>query len=246
MISAVLLTHNNSSTIKETIHCLSWCNEILVIDDNSTDDTQELARQMGARALTRTLDGDFAAQRNFALTEVKSPWVLFVDSDERISTELAQEIQHTISGTTKNGFFLKRKDYLYGHPLKYGETNSVRLLRLAKKDSGIWKRTIHEVWDIHGETGELQYPIDHFPHQTLHEFITDINSYSTLNAKEFISTNRRVTVFDIILYPSGKFFQNYIVRSGFRDGMPGFILALMMSFHSFLTRGKVYLLRHNK
>jgi glycosyltransferase involved in cell wall biosynthesis len=245
MVTAVVLTHNNEARIEDTLKGLSWCSEIIVVDDESEDKTKEIASKAGATVLTHSLHGNFAAQRNIGLEAATNEWVLFVDSDECVSPKLAHEIQKVASTSKEVGYYLKRQDYLYGKPLKFGETASVQLLRLGKKGSGMWIRPVHEVWNIPGEHPVLPVPLDHYPHPNITEFLDDINFYSTMNAKEFIRTNRRVTWFEIIFFPLGKFIQNYIIRLGFRDKMPGLLMALFMSFHSFLTRGKVYVYRQN-
>ena len=242
-ISAIILTHNNESSLKATLTSVTFCDEVIVIDDGSTDKTHMIAKKYGATVYSRLLAGDFAAQRNFGLTKAKNEWVLYVDADEVVPDKLQEEIQAAIHMIDVQGFFLKRDDVLWGRVLTHGETANVRLLRLAKKDSGIWKRSVHEVWDVPGVVGTLSCALKHTPHPTVANFLSDVNEYSTLNAKYFFEHKTRTNVFEIIGYPTAKFVQNYIWRKGFLDGMPGMIVALMMSFHSFLTRGKLWQLQ---
>src|SRR3990167_2567557 len=100
MISAVILTHNDESTIDRTLESVSWCDEVIVVDDDSTDETVSIAKKFGAEVYSQTLNGDFSLQRNFGLTKAKGEWVLYVDSDEVVTTELGKEIrflmQHVI------------------------------------------------------------------------------------------------------------------------------------------------------
>lgn len=242
MITAVILTRNNQRTLAATLASLTWCDECIVVDDNSFDKTEEIAKSFNTKIFKRSLNDDFAAQRNFGLSKVKGDWVVFVDSDEVVATELAEEIQKSIT-LKYDGFYMKRRDVLWGKELRHGETNGVRLLRLAKKNAGRWERTVHEVWDVEGTLGELVHPLLHYPHPDVAQFLDSINRYSTLNARVFYSQGKRSNVFEIVAYPVGKFLHNYIWRLGFLDGTPGTIVALMMSFHSFLTRGKLYLLQ---
>jgi glycosyltransferase involved in cell wall biosynthesis len=245
MITAVVLTHNDELQIEKTLKSVSWCDEVMVLDDQSSDGTREIAKKFGARVLNRASAGDFAAQRNFALEAAKGDWILFVDSDEVISEVLQKEIQEVVIQHMKVGYFFKRQDYLYGKPLIYGETGSVRLLRLAQKNSGKWVRPVHEVWDVGDKTMELDNPILHYPHPDVRRFLSDINTYSTLNAQYLYKEKIRVPAWHIVVYPTAKFFRNYIWHKGYLDGTPGAILAIMMSFHSFLTRAKLYMLWHS-
>lgn len=247
MTSVVVLTHDDEKIIERCLKSLLWCDEVIVIDDNSTDATVNNAEKLGAKVFDRKLNGDFAEQRNFGLSKAKGDWVLFIDSDEVASEELAREIQSVTRDTRHEtrGCFIKRRDWMWGKWLRHGETARVKLLRLAKKDAGKWKRPIHEVWNVDGETAELKNPLHHFPHPDVAQFLLEINTYSTLNAQFLKSQRIRVHWWQIIVYPKAKFFVNYFWRLGFLDGTAGAVVALMMSFHSFLTRAKLWVLWHN-
>lgn len=245
-ISAVILSHNNESTLKSALASVAFCDEVLVIDDESTDESTKVAKTNGAAVHSRPLNGDFAAQRNFGLSKAAREWVLFVDADEIVPGELQQEIREAVEQVDVQGFFLKRDDVLWGKVLTHGETANVRLLRLAKKDAGVWKRAVHEVWEVRGVVGTLSQPLRHMPHPTVADFLSDVNVYSTINAKHFYDCGVRTNVVQIIGYPLAKFFVNYIWHRGLLDGMPGMIVAVMMSFHSFLTRGKLWQLQRRK
>lgn len=243
MISAVVLTKDEEKNLQECLESIKWCDEILVIDDNSTDKTVEIAKKFGAKVFIHSLNNNFAQQRNFGLQKAKGEWVLFLDADERVTPELRAEIsnfQFPISNY--DGFYLKRQDFWGGRLLKHGEQGQVRLLRLGKKGKGEWRREVHEVWEIKGETKELKNPILHYPHQTITEFLEHENQQSTIHAETLKKEGIKPSLFRIIANPLGKFIQNYIFRLGFLDGTPGIIVALMMSFHSFLARAKLYFL----
>lgn len=241
MVSAVVLSHNDEQSIGKTLESLIFCDETVVVDDDSTDKTRDIAQKMGANVWRRSLNDDFAAQRNVGLSKTKGEWVLFVDSDEVVSKELAIEIQ---IATRRDivGYYLKRNDYMWGRELKHGETANVKLLRLAKKDSGKWERPVHETWNVKGELGELRHSLLHYPHPNVAQFIAEINRYSTLNANYFYTKGVRTNILQIVAFPAAKFFVNYLWRLGFLDGTPGALSAILMSFHSFLTRAKLYVL----
>lgn len=247
MISAIILTKNEENNIKDCLTGLAWCDEKIVIDDESEDQTLEIAKKLGAKVFTRRLS-NFSDQRNFGLEKAKGDWVLFVDADERISQALWYEIMQYVNDPIENfsGFFLKRIDVIWGKELKHGESGTLKLLRLAKRDSGKWIGTVHEKWNISGKTETLNNPLYHYPHTTVGQFLTEINKYTDLRAEELYEQNIKTNWFLILLYPKAKFILNYFIRLGFLDGLPGLITALMMSFHSFLVRGKLWLLWKNK
>src|SRR5260221_14334529 len=131
MISAVVIAKNEEKNIANCLANLAWCDEIIVIDDYSTDKTCVLTKKYGANIYKHHLNSDFASQRNFGLTHATGDWVLFVDADERISKPLSREILQKTEKTNYGGFYIKRRDYFLGHEIKYGETGNIKLLRLA-------------------------------------------------------------------------------------------------------------------
>ncbi len=251
-VSAIILTKNEEKNIEECLKTLKWADEVIVIDDESTDKTVEIAKKNGAKVLEHSLNNDFSAQRNFGLEQTSGEWIFFIDADERVSPQLRAEITKTTQNNARapfggggngvNGYFVKRKDFIFGKKLGFGETSRVKLLRLAKKGIGEWKKPVHEVWEIRGVIGMLASPLLHFPHQTVSEFLEKINLYSTLRARELYNKGKKTNLLEILSYPIAKFLKNYFCLLGLLDGMPGFIIAILMSFHSFLVRSKLYLL----
>lgn len=241
MISAVVLTKNEEKNLKDCLETLRWCDEILVIDDNSTDKTSEIAKKFGAQVFTHSLNNNWAQQRNFGLEKAKEEWILFIDADEVIPPDLKKEITLAVKNKTMAGYYLRRQEFFNGKALKYGETAHY-LLRLGRKGKGKWQREVHEVWEIKGEIGKLKNPLFHYSHPTLTEFIEHVNRFSTLHAQLLLKEGVKPSLWRIIANPLAKFMQNYFFRLGFLDGTPGIIVALMMSFHSFLARAKLYFL----
>ncbi|HWY80268.1 MAG TPA: glycosyltransferase family 2 protein [Candidatus Sulfotelmatobacter sp.] len=244
MISAIVLTKNEEKNIEACLESIAWCDERIVIDDHSDDKTVEIAKRKGAKVFSRFLQQDFADQRNYGLEKANGDWVLFVDADERISSALWYEImQHTSeSFEDYSGFYIKRQDTMWGKILRYGETGNIMLLRLAKKGVGKWEGKVHEKWKVSGKTIVLINALDHFPHTTVAEFLKEINFYTDLRAEELFQKKMQSNSLSIIVYPKAKFILNYFFRRGFMDGLPGLVFAVLMSFHSFLVRGKLWLM----
>lgn len=248
MISAVVIAKNEEERLRECILSLKWCDEVIVIDNNSTDRTAGIAKRAGAKVYQFLDEDDFSAIRNFGLQKAAHDWVLFVDADERVSKQLAAEIYSNSAQflVPVNGFYIERRDVLWGKELKFGDAGKTKLLRLARKDKGQWRGKVHEVWDILGDKGELTYPLYHYPHQSVAEFLKEINYYSSLRAQELYEKGEKSYWWSIILYPKGKFFYTYFLQQGFRDGVSGMVHSLLMSFYSFLVRGKLWQLRGRK
>jgi len=240
MLSAIVLTKNEEANIEKCLNSLYFCDELIVIDDFSSDKTLEVCQKHKAIIFQRHLNNDFAAQRNFGLRKPNENWVLFVDADEAVSKQLAQEIETAIK-SDKNGFYLKRQDFFLGRYLKFGETGQLKLLRLGRKTSGEWHREVHEYWKISGEKGQLVNPLYHCSHLNIFEFIKTINFYTDIDAKHMHHNDKiEFNLARVFLNPIGKFFQNYFFRLGFLDGFPGFVMAFMMSFYSLTVRVKLY------
>ncbi|MEK7597640.1 MAG: glycosyltransferase family 2 protein [Patescibacteria group bacterium] len=253
-ISAVVLTKNEEKNIERCLKSLGFCDEIIVVDDYSTDRTIEIVRKIDVgvghdrpvyKIIENHLNNDFAQQRNFGMNKTNNDWVLFIDADEEVSEELKKEIHRNFQFSIFNfqTYSIKRRDYFWGKELKYGEVKKVReqgILRLVKKNSGTWMGTVHEVFYTAKNTGQLNGFLNHYPHQTLKEFINDINYYSSIRAEELFNRGIKTNIFEIIFFSMIKFIYNYFFNLGFLDGPAGFTYAFMMSFHSFLVRGKLY------
>lgn len=243
-ITAIILAKNEEKRIKKALQSVSFCDEILVIDDDSTDKTKVIAEQNGATVLPHPKKGEFASQRNWAMKQAKYDWVLFIDADEEVSDELKDKIEiktkEPLSPTT--AYYIPRRDFFWGHEMKYGEVMLARnqgILRLIKKDSGTWEGSVHETFQTKMVPGILHGFINHYPHETVSEFIEDVNTYSSIRARELHEQGKKGSVAELIFLPLGKFIYTYFILAGFLDGAPGFIYSFVMSFHSFLVRAKL-------
>jgi glycosyltransferase involved in cell wall biosynthesis len=259
-LSVVVLTKNEEKNIERCLESLDFCNEIIVVDDYSADKTLEIIQKLEVKSqnlkskvkiFERKLDNDFAAQRNFGLSKANNEWVLFVDADEVVTQELKKEIDSLVSPKAGdiNAYYLRRRDYFWEKELKYGEVKKVRdlgIVRLVKKDSGIWMGNVHEIFHTAKNIGQLNTFLNHYPHPTLKEFISDINNYSSIRAQELFNRGTKTNVPEIIFFPLGKFIYNYIFNLGLLDGPAGFTYSFMMSFHSFLVRSKLYQITNKK
>ena len=248
-ISAIVLTKNEEKNIERCLKSLDFCDEIIIVDDYSTDKTIEIINNVGNKNLCsvhkRQLNNDFASQRNFGLSKANNEWILFVDADEEVSKELKKEIVSLFHGSIvkTNAFNLRRRDYFWNQELRYGEVKKVReqgIARLVRKNAGTWMGSVHEVFHTAKNIGQLYGFLNHYPHPTLKEFISDVNNYSSIRAEELFKRGVKTNIFEIIFFPFGKFIYNYFLNFGFVDGPAGFTYAFMMSFHSFLVRAKLY------
>jgi len=239
MISGVVLTFNEEKDIKNCLESIKFLDEIIVIDNHSSDTTLEIVKNYTDRIFVKKYD-DFSKARNFGLEKAKEEWVLFVDADERVTPQLRQEILKAADQNRYAGFYLSRKDYFLGKKLNYTEVAKVRLLRLAKKGAGVWERPVHETWNIKGKRGYLKNPLQHYAHPNIPEFINKIKIYSEADAKYRFSKGVRTSILQIVFFPIAKFFKNYFWWLGFLDGWRGLVFSALMAYHSFLIRLNLY------
>lgn len=170
---------------------------------------------------------DFAKERNLLLKKSDADWILFIDSDEVVTPALLNEINDAINNKKGiSGFYIRRKIFFLGECI-----GTDRVLRLAKKKVGKWKRRVHETWVINGKIGTINNYIVHNTGDNLYKYIAKMNAYSSLHAIETKKEGKDTNLFKIIFYPKFKFIQN--VLSG-----RGIVFSIMQSFHSFLSWSK--------
>jgi len=250
-ISILLLTHNEESNLQKYWTWLDQSktiNEIIVIDDNSTDKTTEILKELESKRIKvkifeRGLRNNFSDQRNFGITKTTNNWVLWLDADEKPNKRLIRFLNHIDNLQYKNYAF-KRNDIFIRHELNHGENSNQYFLRFFNKKYGRFAGAVHEIWKTPKEVEYKKLHIHHYPHQSLKSFIKKINFYTDIRAQELYDQNQKSNLFQIIFYPLGKFIQDYFFKLGFLDATPGIIMALGMSFHSFLVRAKLWHLSH--
>lgn len=184
----------------------------------------------------RPLSADFAGQRNYALSLTKNDWVLFIDDDEYVSTELAREIISLNNKQKLSGFYIKRIDTCFHQPLLHGETGHTKILRLANKKAGEFTRPVHEQWILKGGTGELFSPLYHIKDNFISNFIDRMTQYGDIDSEVLSSEKKPFSYWRLFVNPTAKFIQNYFWRLGFIDGLVGLFQAYLMSVQSLTVR----------
>ena len=237
-VSACLIVRNEADELAECLATLGWADEIVVVDDESTDATVAIAERFTKRVLVRPKRDDFAGQRNFALETAVCDWVLFVDADERVTEALRDEVLAAVGAPGIDGYFLRRCDINFGYAFRFGESMRAPILRLARRDAGRFEGRVHETWRVRGRTQILNTPLLHYSHPDISAFLRKVDYQSSLAATRLAEEGRGAGAWELVVHPLGNFFRNYVVHQGFRDGVPGLIYALLMALHPFLARAK--------
>lgn len=245
VLSAIVLTQNVAGLIERCVRSLSFADEIIVVDAESTDGTDDIARSLGATVVTNPWPG-FGAQRRFGLERARGDWILMCDSDEVATEELGREIRTTIDeggATLPDGFRIQRKNHYMGRHIRHGPWARDDQLRLFRAGKGrVSDKSVHEGVVVEGSTPTLRATLLHYTHHSLADSIARINRYSTLEAQDRVG-RRRIGVFDPLFPPIGVFL-NYYVRQGcWRDGMPGFYLSVTTAMYKCLLYVKIFALQ---
>lgn len=239
-LSVVVITLNEEHNIGECLASVAWAGEAVVVDSCSSDRTVALARQHGARVVARPFT-DYADQKNFALAQAGSDWVLSLDADERVPETLAAEIRRAVADPGDFvGYEILRRDRTFGRWLRHGLSWPQPKLRLIQRNRGRWQGVVHEVIVADGPVGRLRNPMLHYHCESIGDFMRRADHYTTMEARAWQAAGVRPSLSKLLLYPPALFAYSYVWRLGFLDGRPGLILAILMAYYTFLKRAKLW------
>ncbi|MBI5214622.1 MAG: glycosyltransferase family 2 protein [Ignavibacteriae bacterium] len=246
-LSVIVITKNEERNIRECLESVKWADEIIVVDSQSNDRTVEIAREFTENIFVIEWKG-YGETKNFALTKVTNEWVFWLDADERVPKELADEIKLTIQSSREmTAYKVARRAYFLGKWIKHCGWYPGYVVRLFKKDSAQFTQSlVHEKVEIAGTFGQLQHDLLHYTDDNLFHYFSKFNNYTSLAAEEMKKSGRNYSLWDVLTRPPFLFFKMYFLRLGFLDGMHGFILSAVSAFYVFVKYGKLWeLYRHN-
>jgi len=240
-ISALVITRNEAENIRDCLASLQWVAEIIVVDAESTDDTVARAREFTDKVFIRRWEG-FSAAKNFALAQCTSDWVLWLDADERVTPELREEIINTLRNTpTAAGFAMPRLANFLGKWIRHGGWYPGYVLRLFRRDAGRFDdKPVHEGVRVDGKIERLRNHLLHYTDRNLQHYFEKFNRYTSLAVEELHQRGRRFHLRDLLLRPCWFFFRMYVLKGGFLDGLPGFILARLSAAYVFAKYAKLW------
>ena len=225
MLSAIIITRNEARNIAACLDSVAFCDERIVVDCGSDDETVKIAAAAGATVVTRPWTG-FGAQKNFALSQARGDWALSIDADERVPAALAAEILSTIRAASACGYEIGRLSTFLGRPMRHSGWFPDYVLRLFRREKARFSDDlVHERVICEGPIGRLAGVLDHHPVLRLEEALRRVDSYSTAGA-EMLAASRRVSFSSGITHGMWSFLRAYVVKLGFLDGREGFLLAV--------------------
>ncbi len=247
-VSVVIITKNEEERITDCIKSVDgWADEILVVDDESTDKTQHIAQELGAKVLVKKMEIE-GKHRNWSYQQAKNQWVLSLDADERVTEKLKEEISKVLaSGTDCVSFSIPRKNHIGDYWIRWGGQYPSRQIKLIKKDKFKWEEVeVHPRAFGEGKNGELCGDIIHYTYRDWGDFLNKLNNQTILEARKWYNysfenpkkARYKMNVIHALWRVFDRFMRTYLRKKGYRDGFIGFMVAYLSSFYQILSYAK--------
>jgi len=242
-ISATIIVYNEEHNVAALCETLSWADEIVIVDSDSTDRTAEIARQYTDRVFNREFLG-YKDKHQFADAQATGDWILWVDADERVTPELRAAIEalrQKDPATLPEGFRISRRTYFLDRWIKHCGWYPDYQMRLYRKDASYWDGVApHETARVRGRVEVLPGEFLHYGKNSLTEYNRVLDSYTTLAAEYHYARGKRVGPLNLLVKPVGAFLRTLVLKQGFRDGVPGLIISMFTAYYAFLRMAKIW------
>jgi (heptosyl)LPS beta-1,4-glucosyltransferase len=230
-LSVIILTRNEEASIERCLQSARWADEVLVIDAGSTDKTQSTVEKFApkVRWLVRPWTG-FKDQRNFGLDSARNDWVFFLDADEAISPELMARLKELLSqpaGPACRYYKVRRQEYFLGKPVNFGIWNPSYQDRFFCKPGVRFVNEVHEYPAYPSAPQSLHEPIHHSPNFTVEKFLSKMNHYTSIEAKDRYNAGQRTNGFKLLFAFPAMFYKNFVYYRAYKDGFHGFVISLL-------------------
>ena len=242
-LSALVITKNEEARLEDCLKGIRWADEIIVVDAESVDRTQDIARRYTDHVFIKPWSG-FGAQKNFGIDQAVSAWIFIVDADERLSAELIEEIHNVVEGWEEGdpvAFRIPRRNIYYGEWVRWGGAYPDFQIRLFQNGKARYNNVeIHENLIIDGNVGTLHGQLDHYTQLKISDHFKKFSLYTTLAAKEKSKSEYSTAWWNILLNPLVVFGKKYVLKKGFQDGVRGLIFACFASMYTFVKYAKLW------
>ena len=225
-VTAVIAAHDESANIEACVASVEWAREVIVVENNSSDDTVDRARAAGATVISPPFT-TIGAARNNAIVRAKTGWIFVLDADERCTAELADEISRVLAqpGETR-AFRVPRRNFFLGKEIRHGGWGSDKPIRLFRRELRYNASMVHEHVDVtDGAIGEVRNRLLHYTYTSLDQYFEKFDRYSRWWAEQNFAKGRRGSVAAIFFKPKARFVSMYLLKAGFLDGARGLVLA---------------------
>jgi len=227
-VTAVIAAHDESANIEACIASVEWAREVIVVENDSSDDTVDRARSAGAVVISPKFT-TIGAARNNAIERARTPWILVIDADERCTPELAAEIKEVVSNAgDRSAFRVPRRNYFLGKEIRYGGWGSDKPVRLFRRELRYNANLVHEHIDVtKGTVGAVNNSLLHYTYISLEQHFEKFDRYSRWWAEQNFAKGRRGSAAAVFFKPPARFVSMYVLKGGFRDGARGLVLACL-------------------
>lgn len=245
-ISILLLARDAAAELDVLLPTLDFAREVVIVVDAASDEaTREVAERRGARVFVRALDG-FGPQRAFALAQCREPWVLWIDTDERLGPGAAASFAKVVRSNLIAGCELQRQSWFLGRRIRHCGWQNEWVLRLFRREHARFDDApVHEQVHVDGARATIDVMIEHHSYASWRDCATKLVRYAHAGAEGARRRGKRASVLDVMLRPPLRFVRMFVVQQGFRDGAHGAVLCALAAAHVFLKYGELWSMRSN-
>ncbi|MGI8401022.1 MAG: glycosyltransferase family 2 protein [Gemmatimonadaceae bacterium] len=228
VVTAVIAAHDESANIEACIASVGWASEVIVVENDSVDDTIARATSAGATVISPHFT-TIGAARNQAIARAATPWILVLDADERCTPELAREIEETVGKTDSQAFRIPRRNFFLGKEVRHGGWQSDKPVRLFRQELRYNANLVHEHVDLPNgvRIGETKAALLHYTYASLDQYFEKFSRYSRWWAQQNHAKGRRASAAMVFFRPPARFVNMYLLKGGFLDGAHGLLLSCL-------------------
>ncbi|HEV2339172.1 MAG TPA: glycosyltransferase family 2 protein [Patescibacteria group bacterium] len=238
-LSVVVSAYNEEKKLHDCLASVkNLADEIIIVDNESSDKTATIAKEFTSHVFTRKNNLMLNVNKNYGFSKATGEWILCLDADERVTPGLEKEIQEVIEREgSVVGYWIPRKNIVFGKWIEHTGWYPDHQLRLFQKGKGKFpQKHVHEMIVVAGETAQLTNPMLHLNYETIQQFVAKMSTIYTPNeAKNLRDKGYRVSYLDVVTLPSKEFMKRFFAQEGYKDGLHGFALSLLMAFYYLLV-----------
>lgn len=236
-VSVVIITKNEEDNIQDCLKSVVWADEIILVDDESTDQTRDIAKKYTDKIFVKKMENE-GRHRNWAYEQARNKWVLSLDADERATEELALEISDLLKTNPEyKAYGIPRRNYIGNYWLRYGGEYPAQQVKLFLKDEFKYEEVeVHPRGFMQGDTGYLKGDIIHYSHKDIADYLRSLNSHTTLEARKWIATNRKMSFFHALWRGFDRcFYRRLLRKQGYKDGIYGLTVAVFSGLYQIVS-----------
>ncbi len=240
-LTVLVPTFNEEEMLRACLESVKWADELFVVDSFSTDRTLEIAAEFGARTIQHEYVNS-ATQKNWAIPQAKNEWILVIDSDERATPALIEEVKALMAaGPDADAYRIPRRSFFFGREIRHCGWESDKVTRLFRRDARYLDREVHADIDVSGmKLGEVSGIFEHHTVRSFDQYFEKFGRYTTWAANDLRKRGRRAGLLSLTARPAARFFKMYILRLGFLDGLHGLVLCWLATMSVFMKYARLW------